>query len=167
MGWRGTSLQVAADADFQRRDWRLQRVAWVVFAAILIVAVLGLFGSGPVSWAEERSSSGELVVRYERFSRKLGETSLNASIRPDPRTATVALVVSPGYLDANEIRSVTPAPTAVVFTSDGVRYEFAVDDRSGPVEVEFHVKPKDIGVQHFALSLPGAEPVAFWQLMYP
>lgn len=167
MGWRGTDLQVEEDPDFQRRDWQAERVAWAAFAAVIVAALLGVFSTGPLSWAQERSASGELVIRYERFSRRVGESTLTASIRPDPGASSVALVISSDYFDANEIEVTTSPPTTVVFVEDGVRYGFGVEDPSRPVEVEFHVKPQDLGVQRFEFSVPGGEPVQVWQLMYP
>lgn len=44
-------LEIEEDLDHQRRCWKLERASWAVMALVLLAAMAGLFGSGPLSWA--------------------------------------------------------------------------------------------------------------------
>lgn len=74
----------------QRRGWAAQRVAWGVMATVLVLAVLGVFGSGPL--ATGRAGAGEtLEVEYPRFARHGAETELTVDVRGAALPLTVAL----------------------------------------------------------------------------
>src|SRR4029453_17543698 len=45
------SLQIRENITFAHRQWVVQRVAWVGIAALLVLALLGAFGKGPLSHA--------------------------------------------------------------------------------------------------------------------
>ncbi len=52
------TLDVEEDMAFQRRNWRAERIGWAAMVAIVIAAVLGLFASGPLSWATAQTPTG-------------------------------------------------------------------------------------------------------------
>jgi hypothetical protein len=47
-------VAVGEDLDFQRKWWRFENAAWVVFTLIIILDLSGLFGRGPIASAERR-----------------------------------------------------------------------------------------------------------------
>lgn len=74
-------LELGQDLPFQRREWAVQRIAWAAMAAVLTAALLGLFGSGPVSdavvetdelrgWSTPGSSGGRRRARSASGSRR-------------------------------------------------------------------------------------------------
>jgi hypothetical protein len=64
---RSSQLQIDEDLAFQRREWKIQRVGWGAMALVIIAALLGVFGTGPLSNATlEREG---LRLEYERFCR--------------------------------------------------------------------------------------------------
>ncbi len=64
------------DHAFQCRMWTIQRYGWVIIALIVITALLGLFGSGPLSTVTVGTSSTALQLRYDRFVRSQAPTNL-------------------------------------------------------------------------------------------
>lgn len=44
-------LEIEEDLDFQRRMWRLQQIGWALLVLVVVAALLGLFGKGPLSRA--------------------------------------------------------------------------------------------------------------------
>ncbi len=47
-------LDIEQDLDFERRQWHVQRVGWVVFLLILLAAFVGLLGTGRSAMSSRR-----------------------------------------------------------------------------------------------------------------
>ncbi len=62
-------IAVGEDLDFQRKWWRFENAAWVIFTLIIVLDLCGLFGRGPIAKAERRSADGSIDVKYERIER--------------------------------------------------------------------------------------------------
>ena len=60
-------LEISQDLTFQRRSWIVQRVGWVMLALLILAALGGLFGPGPLSRARAGPHDGPLWVEYQRF----------------------------------------------------------------------------------------------------
>ena len=69
----------------QRRAWRLERLGLAVLLGIVLVALSGLFASGPLSSRQLASQDGRLQVEYERFGRIGASHNLHVRLRPMQR----------------------------------------------------------------------------------
>lgn len=58
----------------QERIWRVERIGWAVLAALLLWALLGGAGNGPLAHASLRDAG--IVLDYERFARRGAPTEL-------------------------------------------------------------------------------------------
>lgn len=162
-------LQVDEDMAFQRWAWRAQRVGWALIVLLLVAAVLGLLGSGPLSEATA-SVPGVMRLEYQRFARY--QTSHTLTIRLEP-----AAVVGPAarvgidaqYLESVEIKSVLPPPRAVHGAGDRLIYEFDVAEPGRPLAVAFLLAPQQIGRVEGRVTLerPGDHVAVFRQIVYP
>lgn len=54
--------------EYQHREWAVQH-GWVVIAVLILAALAGLAGDGPLSHASIRSADGTLIAGYERIAR--------------------------------------------------------------------------------------------------
>ena len=64
---RVDGLQLEEDASFRRRAWAVQRAGWALMALLLLGAILGLLGSGPLSTATA-DVPGLMRIEYQRFA---------------------------------------------------------------------------------------------------
>ena len=55
------TIAVGEDLEFQRKWWRFERVAWIIFALFVLADVLGLFGRGYLANAERAAGMGRLT----------------------------------------------------------------------------------------------------------
>jgi hypothetical protein len=157
---RNSQFQIDEDLKFQRREWKIQRVSWIAMALMIVAALLGVFGTGPLSSA---TIEGEgLRLEHERFCRLERGTQLRFTIggTGDP----VHLLIGGDYLDSVMIDRVTPEPAKAEAVSDGVVFQFAVQ---GPAAVTFHLTPKKFGLFFGKARLGQAESINFAQLIYP
>jgi len=148
----------------RRRAHIAQLAGWAVAGLILIAAVAGLAGPGPLSWA---SASAPLVeVEYERFTRRSGDSSLRLAVRADPGApGTARLWLSADYVTKLNVRHVVPEPESWTAARDGVVLAFPAT--GGWAEVEIQVSPGHIGLLRGEIGAPGRTPVAIWQFVYP
>lgn len=159
------------EQERRRQEWDRQvlaaagrRAGWAVFGLVLAAALAGLLGPGPLSWS---SASGERVgIAYERFARRLGDTSLEVTVRPGPDApGTARLWIAGDYLRELDVEQVTPQPGSWTATDGGVVLTFPVTGEEA--EVSIRISPDHIGPLSGAVGVPGGEPARFWQFVYP
>jgi hypothetical protein len=161
-------LQVGEDVDFLRRAWRVQRVGWAVLVVVLLAALLGLTGTGPLSQAAAGAEGGPLRAEYERFVRANSVTDLRVHLGPGvPREGRARLWFDRQYLHKVEVTGVVPDPESVEVGSDRVTYVFLAAEAGGPVEVAFDLKPMRFGSWRGRIGAGDAEPVPLRHFVYP
>jgi hypothetical protein len=132
-------------APFNERMWRVERVTWVVMAALLVLALLGLLGPGPLSDRVAGDKSGPIWVEYERFTRFEAPTELTVHLKRPPTTSQVGVWLAKDYCDRIEIESITPEPASSNIAADGVNYLFDVRADADDAVVTFHIRPRAPG----------------------
>jgi hypothetical protein len=160
-------LEVHEDFEFEQKQWRVQRIGWVVMGLLVAAAVLGLFGAGIFSRAR-LGSGGPLEVEYERFGRFLAPSTLRLRVDAAPgEDQMVEVWIDRSYLDQFEIEQVTPQPDSVEALADRLNYSFKVTDSHQPVEISFSLKAADSGLIRGQVGLPEQQPLSFSQFIYP
>jgi hypothetical protein len=157
---RSSQFQIDDDLNFQRREWKVQRAGWIAMTLVIIAALFGVFGAGPLSSATiERAG---LRLEYERFGRLQRSSQLRFTISgtDDP----VPLLIGGDYLDRVMIERITPEPGKAEARSDGVVFQFVLQ---GPAVVTFHLMPKKFGLASGKARLGQAAPITFTQFIYP
>jgi hypothetical protein len=147
---------------FHRKEWRIQRVGWVLVALFLAFALGGLFGSGPLSRAHADGAAGR--VEYERFLRYGSSTDL--VITPAGAAHGVSRIeIDTEYLEAFRVEHITPEPAAVRMTGRRLLYEFS---RAAPgASISFSIRPQRLWSHRAAISIDGGAPLEISQLTYP
>jgi hypothetical protein len=146
MGEQRSDLKAEADIGFQQRTWRVQRAGWAVFVILLLGALAGLFGSGPLSGTDAGSEASGLRIAYERFARQHGPTTL--VIRADRRLARgdeLAIVLATVDLHELELTSIMPPPDGTTLAPDAVVLRFRADRQPGELTIVLHAKPRRFG----------------------
>ena len=152
------ALQIDTDIDYQRRAWKVQRIGWLIIGTLVIAALLGTFGTGPLS--SVATDGTRLRLDYERFPRLGQSTRLRVSLQSAPE---LRLDFSRSYLEAFRIEQVTPEPRAVDATQDWLSYAFSGE---GPITVTLDLVPEKFGGVRGATRGYG-ETVLFRQFVYP
>lgn len=150
------------DLAYQRVFWRIERVAWGLFAMVVLAAFIGLTGGGGLL-AQGRAETPRGVVEYPRFSRWQAVDQLTVRLAPDiGERATVKL--DRRFAEVFDITSVLPEPETVTATPAGIRYEFATD---GGGEIVFHIRAsRPAFLSNATVSVGGAR-ANTWSLILP
>ncbi len=154
-------------AQFQRREWKVQRAGWMVLAAFLGAGLAGLFGRGPLSHATAHDSGG-WRLEYERFTRNHSPSRLTMLVpsrgQPDD---TVSVWIDRRYADQLHIQEIRPTPLTVAVQSDRLIYRFLAGEGIGTLRIVFDFEPQAIGRLRARAGPLGSEGLSFSQLVYP
>jgi hypothetical protein len=169
-------LDLAQDLRFERREWIVQRVAWAGMALILVAALAGVFGDGPLSRVVARSPSGRAVLHYQRFIRNHAPADLRITISGAmvERSGRASVLLSREYFGSMRLKAVTPQPAETQITPRGFVYAFLLPSRADPADIVFHFDVERVGPVSGLVSLwrvgeapEPADTIAFEQFAYP
>jgi hypothetical protein len=152
-------MEVNADVNFQSRVWSIQRIGWCIIAAMIIAAMLGVFGGGPVSRASTESAG--LRLDYERFVRLQQPMTLRFALAQD-EPAEIALTRR--YFESFRIEQITPQPSEVASSGPWLVYRFA---GAGPIVVTFDLVAEQFGNVAGSARGSGGGTLEFRQFIYP
>jgi hypothetical protein len=157
---RRREYPIHEDAVFQARTWALQRVAWVIFVLIPMLALSGLFAHGLLS-EQTAGNAATLAVEYQRFQRVTDLTRFVVRINDAPGDLRLA----PPFQETYEIESIQPQPARSAAGSDGLELRF--DKPSvGTLVAVIWARPRQYG--RFAMRAQhGETSVLFDILIYP
>lgn len=159
-------LDIEDDEQFARREALAERVGWVLVALALLAALLGLFANGPLSHRSVESDN--VLVRYQRFGRNQGNTSLEVEARATAATdGKVEVWVSQTFLESYDLEDVSPEPESTTTRSGGLVFAFPVEGTDTPVRVTFSLRPEHSGRHHGAVAVADGRPATFSQFVYP
>lgn len=151
-------VAVGEDLEFQKKWWMFEHVTWIVFLIILLLDLAGVFGRGPAAKAQKRSADGTLDVHYERIERTGTSSFMRIQFGPEAiHNGQIHLFVSESLVKELGTQRVIPAPLSTEVGNDGLTYTFPASQV--PATVELSLEPTAPGYFHFAMGVPGAEPI--------
>jgi hypothetical protein len=143
--------------------WSAERALWVALAAIMLVALTGVFAHGPLS--KRTVSDAGLSLTYQRFQRVTATSRATATISA-PQANEITLTLGPSFSQQFEISDIEPQPQRSSAGPRGLELSF-LPPASGTLSVAIWARPHAFGL--FDLSAD-AEPhgrVTFSILVYP
>lgn len=144
MAERVGDLEVAQDLEFQRQEWRIQRVAWVMMALVLLAGLAGLLGSGPLAHASTEADG--LTVAYDRIVRARAPIEVRFVLAPDLVSSGRAEIwIDRSMLDKADIQRIVPEPESEQAGADRVVFVVAATEPGALVEVAFGLEAHDPG----------------------
>lgn len=158
-------MEIDVDPSFQKREWSVQLVVWIVMGLLVVGALFGLFGEGPLSSTEAADPGTEFSLTYERFARRHGETWLEVDA-PGAESAHMELWTDRTYAERVLVRQMIPEPMSV--RSDGDRIVYVFESAPAkPFRVRIILEPDEIGLYPGHIGVLGGPSVAFTQFVYP
>ncbi len=162
------ALQIGDDLDFVRRTWKFQRAGWVVMALVILAALLGVFGKGPLSTARVGEAGQALSVEYHRLWRYRKPDDITLHLGSQATTGREARVwLASDYVDKLEIEYITPNPDRVIAGSDRVIYVFNLAQPGQPVSITFNFSPQHVGALEAQVGVVDGPARGFTSFYYP
>jgi hypothetical protein len=151
-------VAVGEDLDFQRKWWRFENVAWIVFTLIIVLDLAGLFGRGPIAKAQRRAADGTIDMKYERIERTDSPSILTLDFGPSAiQNGKITLFVSENLVKGLGTQRIIPAPLTSVVGRGGLTYSFPAS--TPPATVDLALQPSGPGVYDFTIGVVGAAPI--------
>lgn len=139
---RDDGLQLDENRSFQNRFWKGERVAWCVYALLILGALVGLTGSGgALSAASVGVGASELT--YPRFARWQSADQMTIVFGGDTDTYRVEL--GPRFLDYFSIEGIQPRPVQSLTSASGTVFEFRTE-QAGAGKATFGIRPNHPGI---------------------
>jgi hypothetical protein len=132
------ALDLDSDRSFQERWWKVERIGWSVMFLVILAALTGLTGrGGPFATAEVRAGAAEIT--YPRVAR--WQTAAELSVRFPAATGEKGTILLPSdFVSSFSVESVSPQPSKVVASADGMLYEFDLEAGAGSKSAEFALR---------------------------
>ena len=161
-------LDLNQDLDLQRKTWTVQRIGWSGMALIVLAALAGVFGSGPLARTEVTDNPQTFRLSYDRFGRYEGELVLQLVLTPEAtKTNRVTVEIDRTYWISHAVEHITPGPLISSIGIDGFLYTFETNTPSTPAVIVFRLRPKYIGVMDGRIRVNDSGPLQFHQFMFP
>jgi hypothetical protein len=161
-------LEITQDLPHERLEWRLERIGWSVMALVLLAALAGLLGPGPLSRATAGEPGAPLWVEYHRFARYQAPAMLRVHLGPGTaRAGQARLWLNRDYVEHIELLHIDPEPEKVEVLPDRLLYIFNVPDPARPTAVTYYFEANTYGHLPLRVGLEAGPQLAVSQFYYP
>lgn len=157
-----------SDLSHQRANWKFEAWGWAAMGLIVIAALLGLLGTGPLSTATAGEKGSNLWVEYHRFARY--EAAVELRVHVGARglgTALPALRINQAYLEKVTVEHIEPRPEQVKAAGEELMYIFSFAATNAPNTITFKLRGNGYGKVPVHLKFSDATDVRFTQFFYP
>ncbi|HYC77105.1 MAG TPA: hypothetical protein VEI02_05695 [Planctomycetota bacterium] len=161
----GALADLEAGAPFHRREWRVQRVSWAIGCAVILAALAGAFGGGPLAHASATAQGGARL-EYERLVRAHAPTDLSVTFRP-PAGGVVAVWIDREYLAGVDQMETFPPPDRTRLLDDRCVYEFVSGGGDAARTLRIRIAHDRAGRRQGRLGIEGGDAFAFGQFVFP
>lgn len=149
---------------FQRREWVVQRIGWVLIGLVLLAGMLGLFGRGPL--AHRTSANPALRVEYEWLTRRDSQTSWKLTPLAPPVDGRYRVALDANWAQHFHIHAIQPQPVSARLAGGRWMYVFDARDVLG-LPIVFRVEADTMGPIRGSIVLNDAQPLPIAQFIYP
>lgn len=154
-----SGIELDEDIDLHKKGWSLQRIAWLIIAILILLFILGLFGSGPLS--NKTIKKGRHQVKYEQYLRYENKNKITFSVSDISKE--IQLEIPQEYLNYFLIKKITPSPKEVKVVKGQVQYTFS---GSGDINICLYLKPEKTGSIESTIKLAN-QTFRISQFIYP
>jgi hypothetical protein len=150
------AVSVGEDLDFQERWWKFENVVWSIFALLLVLDLLGVFGRGWLAKTEATTPDGAMHVKYERIERTMTPSVMRIEFLPGAAVnGTYKLYVSSSLIQELGNQRIAPEPGVSAVGDGGFVYSFPALGQ--PATVTLSLEPASPGIFHFSVGVPGGQ----------
>lgn len=146
------SIPIDEELALHKKGWVIQRVGWVMIFLFMLLALLGLFGEGPLS--SRTVAPGDIKISYDRFGRFEHETAIKLESSGEDISS---ISLSEQYIRNFKVTKIVPEPGNPVVSAGYINYTFP---GHGNRHITLYLDPTDYGnskgsikVNNYTISL--------------
>jgi len=161
-------LEINQDLGFERRSWKVERVAWIIAALILVAALLGFLGPGPLGKATAASPDKSLSLDYFRVEHYGAPVELHFHIDGAlAKDGALQVWLDRDFVEALEIEHIDPKPESVQINGERFVYVFRTASAPETIRIFFHVEPNKFGKTPARAGVVNGPEIRFSQFYMP
>ncbi len=158
-------LELDEHIGFQRRSWRVQRIAQGVVGLVVIAALAGIFGGGGL--ARREAQAGRASIDYPRFLRAHSPEGIRLVLADNPEVAgTTSVAIEASFFDVFEIEQISPAPEKQWLGDNQVIFQFArTAEARAPIILQ--VKATRMGLRSAEITVGDQPAIRMRSFIFP
>lgn len=161
-------LEIDQDLGYEKIAWKVRRVGWTLMGATVAAALLGLFGTGPLSHTVTGEPDSPVRLEYGRFERFASPAQIQVHLGPAATAGPEARIwVSRQYLQGLQLESVIPEPKEIETGAERLVMVFPLAESGRGTSIELELQPHKIGLVHGQVGVEGGPAVPLRQFVYP
>lgn len=144
-------LDIDEDIQHEKLKWKIERISWIILLVILLLALAGGLGAGPVSSRiiETRSFS----LKYLFINRYSAPAELKIHTKFIPREDFTIWIKDSFIKEAAEL-SVNPNPKSYYVQNGNAIFVFEENDNNNdPVAITFQFNHQRIGITNLRAGI--------------
>lgn len=149
----------------QHRTWRFERLGWCCLVVVVVMALAGIFGDGPLSEQQALSADGRVQIEYQRFSRNGAVDNLRVRVKGQP-ASRVALLLDGSLFHESSIETMQPQPLLSQSQGQALLLHLATDDQ-GQATLHLTLQYDGVGLLRAQARVGSTSTVAFTTFVYP
>jgi hypothetical protein len=135
-------LELEQDDSFQKKMWKFQQIGIIALLFLLLVSLAGFFGSGPLSFKEDKNQFIE--IKYPYLARFSHPETIKISLLVYKQD-TIKIVINRNYLEKITIERIIPQPVEESLYKEFIEYSFLFSD-TGEKEIRFDLQFRKGGI---------------------
>ena len=151
----------------QTWEWAVERISWFLVAAVLILALLGFLGPGPLGVRNVASVDGDLSVRCYAVVHYEAPTELLVYFRSSPQSKMARLTLSRSFTDETVLEGITPEPESVEMHDNEIVYNIRIHDAGERRTIVYRYRHTAFGRIAYSVGLLGGPIVRINQFVCP
>ena len=161
-------LEINQDLNFERRSWKVERVAWVIAALVLLAALLGFLGPGPLGKATAASPDKSISLAYYRIERFQAPAEWRLQIDGNlVKQGELRLWVHRRFVEVIGTLQIDPEPESVEIQNERFVYAFKAVNPPPVIKVFVRFEPNKVGKTPAHLGVVDGPAVEFSQFYLP
>ncbi|MDR0209962.1 MAG: hypothetical protein LBJ33_12435 [Pseudomonas putida] len=162
---RSRHQPVEEDMAMQQRVWRFERLGWYLLSGVVLLALAGVFGRGPLSHAQASSADGRVLVQYARLSRSGVLESLQIRVR-GPSNGQVQVLLDGDLFREASLETVQPQPLRSRSEGQGLKLQLGTGT-DGTATLYLSLRAETPGRLQGRVSLGPDSEARFSTFIYP
>jgi hypothetical protein len=156
---------VEEDLRFQRKLWKVEHAAWWTQLAVVVAALLGLLGKGPLSGGTLQREGA--TIAFERLARRESRGELSLEVAPALlRDGELRLCADRRWLSGVDLERMVPEPRRGEAGEEATCFTFEVAG-DGAARVRLQLAYRAAGRRQGRLTVSGGPSLTFTQWVYP
>lgn len=161
-------LEIQRDQRYLERIWKANKVAMVIMVLVLIAAMLGAFGSGPLDTAVAGSQGSSLWVEYQHFPHLQGPGQITIHLGAAAiHDRKARFWLNREYLQSVQLQQIVPTPSSVQVESKRLVYVYEVPGKSTRPTITIFFQAQQTGRVMGYVGLVRGRSLRFDQWVYP